>query len=166
MIEMYVTGIVLDASSRIPIVMLKDALGRRALPIWIGQNEAKSILSVMEGHQAPRPMTHDLFSTFMDEWEIELEKIVIHGLEDSTFFAVIFFRQDETVKQIDARPSDAIALALRFDAPIWVMEEVIADASLPVDQDADAREQEKFKQFIQQIRPSDFQQSDQGTKLE
>ena len=151
MIEMNVAGIALDASSRIPIVMLKDASERRALPIWIGQNEAKAILSVLEGQKAPRPMTHDLFSNFLHEWNIDLEKIVIHGLEDSTFFAVIFFKQDDTVKQMDARPSDAIALSLRFDAPIWVMEEVIADASLPVDQDADAREQEKFKEFIEQV---------------
>lgn len=166
MIEMNVAGIALDASSKIPIVMLKDASERRALPIWIGQNEAKAILSVLEGQTPPRPMTHDLFSNFLQEWEFELDKIVIHGLEDSTFFAVIFFRQDDIVKQIDSRPSDAIALALRFDAPIWVMEEVIADASLPLDQDADQREQEKFKQFIEKISPSDFQQSDSGTTSE
>ena len=159
MIEMNVAGIALDASSRIPIVMLKDASERRVLPIWIGQNEAKSILIAMEGQTSPRPMTHDLFSTFIEEWDIQLEKIVIHALEDSTFFAVIFCKQGDEVKQIDARPSDAIALALRCDAPIWVMEGVIADASWPVDQEADAAEQEEFKHFIDHIRPSDFQQS-------
>ena len=159
MIEMNVAGIALDASSRIPIVMLKDSSERRALPIWIGQTEAKSILTALEGQSTPRPMTHDLFANFIEAWDIELEKIVIHALEDSTFYAVIFCKQGETVKQIDARPSDAIALALRCDAPIWVMEGVIADASLPVDQDADAAEREEFKQFINQIRPSDFQKS-------
>lgn len=158
MIEMNVAGIALDASSRIPIVMLKDASERRALPIWIGQHEAKSILSVLEGKQSPRPMTHDLFFNFLQDWEFSLEKVVIHSLEDSTFYATVFFVQGEKQQQIDARPSDAIALALRFDASIWVMEEVIADASLPVDQDADAAEREEFKEFIDQISPRDFQQ--------
>ena len=158
MIEMNVSGIALDASSRIPIVMLKDASERRALPIWIGQHEAKAILSVIEGKQSPRPMTHDLFFNFLQDWDFDLEKVVIHALEDSTFYAAIFFTQGEQERQLDARPSDAIALALRFDAPIWVMEEVVADASLPVDQDADAAEREEFKEFIDQIRPSDFQQ--------
>ena len=168
MIEMNVAGIALDASSRIPIVMLKDASERRALPIWIGQHEAKSILTALEGQQSPRPMTHDLFFNFLQEWEFKLKKIIIHSLEDSTFYASIFMQQGETEKQIDARPSDAIALALRFDAPIWVMEEVVADASLPVDQDADAAEREEFKEFIDQIRPSDFQQrqNDSGAASE
>ena len=156
---MNVAGIALDASSKIPIVMLKDASERRALPIWIGQNEAKSILTALEGQTSPRPMTHDLFSSVLETWDIELEKVVIHALEDSTFFAVIFFKQGDEIKQVDSRPSDAIALAIRRDAPIWVMEGVIADASWPVDQEADAAEREEFKQFINQIRPSDFQQS-------
>lgn len=168
MIEMNVAGIALDASSRIPIVMLKDASERRALPIWIGQHEAKSILTALEGQQSPRPMTHDLFFNFLQDWEFELKKVIIHALEDSTFYASIFMQNGEQERQIDARPSDAIALALRFDAPIWVMEEVIADASLPVDQDADAAEQEEFKEFINQIRPSDFKQSlgDSGSASE
>ncbi|MEM9136834.1 MAG: bifunctional nuclease family protein [Cyanobacteria bacterium P01_F01_bin.42] len=159
MIEMNVAGIALDASSRIPIVMLKDASERRALPIWIGQSEAKAILTVLEGQNAPRPMTHDLFTNVLNDWGINIEKIVIHALEDSTFYAVIFFRQDEIVKQMDSRPSDAIALALRCNAPIWVMEGVIADASWPVDKEADAEEREQFKEFIDNIQPSDFQQS-------
>ncbi|MCM1985229.1 bifunctional nuclease family protein [Lyngbya confervoides] len=156
MIEMNVAGIALDASSRIPIVLLKDATERRALPIWIGQNEAKAILSALEDQKPPRPMTHDLLCAMLQEWEIEFDRVVINALEDSTFFATISLKQGETIKYIDARPSDAIALALRLDAPIWVMEEVVADASIPVDQEADEAEREEFKRFIDQIRPGDF----------
>lgn len=157
MIEMNVAGIALDASSRIPIVLLKDSTERRALPIWIGQHEAKAILSALEEQKPMRPMTHDLLSDCLDTWNIELQKVVIHALQDSTFFASIFLKSGETEKQIDSRPSDAIALAIRLDAPIWVVEEVIADASIPVDQQADDEEREEFKRFVDQIRPQDFQ---------
>jgi uncharacterized protein len=159
MIEMNVAGIALDASTRVPIVLLKDATERRALPIWIGQNEAKAILSVLEHQKPPRPMTHDLMGNCFNALDITLEKVIIHSLEDSTFYAVLTLKQGETTKQMDARPSDAIALALRMDAPIWVMEEVVADASIPVDQDADEAERRQFREFIEKIRPEDFTQS-------
>ena len=159
MIEMNVAGIALDASSRIPIVLLKDSTERRALPIWIGQHEAKAILSALDEQKPIRPMTHDLITDCLDTWDIEFEKVVIHALQDSTFYASVFLRQGETTKQIDARPSDAIALAIRADAPIWVVEEVIADASIPVDQAADDEEREEFRRFVDQIRPTDFQTS-------
>ena len=159
MIEMNVAGIALDASSRIPIVLLKDSSERRALPIWIGQHEAKAILSALDEQKPIRPMTHDLISDCLGTWDIEVEKVVIHALQDSTFYASIFLKQAKTAKQVDARPSDAIALAIRADAPIWVVEEVIADASIPVDQEADDEEREEFKRFVDQIRPKDFQTS-------
>jgi hypothetical protein len=156
MIEMNVAGIALDASSRIPIVLLKDAAESRALPIWIGQNEARAILNALEQQTSPRPMTHDLLTTCLDEWDIELDRVIIHSLQDNTFFATMFLKQGKVQKQIDARPSDAIALALRLNAPIWVMEEVIADASIPVDKQADERDRQEFRHFIDSIRPEDF----------
>ncbi len=158
MIEMNVAGIALDAATRLPIVLLKDSTGRRALPIWIGQNEAKAILTALERQKPPRPMTHDLMVNCLLEWEIGLERIVIHSLQDNTFYAVITAQQGETKKEIDARPSDAIALALRTDCPIWVLEEVVADASIPVDQEADEKEREEFREFLEDIRPEDFTQ--------
>lgn len=158
MIEMKVAGIALDAANRIPIVLLKDHSERRALPIWIGQPEAKAIMTVLENQRSPRPMTHDLLANFLETWEIALERIVIHSLQDNTFYAVLTVRQGEVKKEIDARPSDAIALALRTDSPIWVMEEVVADASIPVDRDADEAERQAFREFLDNIRPEDFTQ--------
>lgn len=159
MIEMKVAGIALDAATRIPIVLLRDATERRALPIWIGQSEARAILTALENQPSPRPLTHDLLVNFIEEWGITLERIVIHSLQDNTFYAILTARQGEVKKEIDARPSDAIALALRTNCPIWVMEEVIADASIPVDRDADEAERQAFREFLDRIRPEDFSQS-------
>jgi uncharacterized protein len=158
MIEMKVAGIALDAATRSPIVLLRDAQERRALPIYIGQDQARSIINILEHQTPPRPLTHDLFTGLMTELGITLERVIIHSLQDNTFFAVLVIKQGETKKEIDARPSDAIAIALRTDSPIWVMEEVIADASIPVDRDADEAEQRAFRDFISNLRPEDFTQ--------
>ena len=158
MIEMRVAGIALDAVTRSPIVLLKDALDRRALPIYIGQDQAKAIISALERQKPPRPLTHDLFVNLMESWGMNLERIVIHSLQDNTFYAILCLRQGELKKEIDARPSDAIAISLRTGSPIWVMEEVIADASIPVDRDADEEERRAFREFISKLRPEDFTQ--------
>jgi hypothetical protein len=97
-------------------------------------------------------------ANILEEWEMVLERVVIHSLQDNTFFAILTLRQGEVKKEIDARPSDAIALALRTNSPIWVMEEVIADASIPVDRDADEAERQAFRSFIENLRPEDFTQ--------
>jgi len=159
MIEMKVAGIALDAATRIPIVLLKDATERRALPIWITQDMAKAILTALENQRSPRPLTHDLMVNLLDAWDMTLERIVIHALQDNTFYAILTIRQGEVKKEIDARPSDAIALALRTDCSIWVLEEVVADASIPVDRDADEAERQAFRQFLANLRPEDFTES-------
>lgn len=156
MIEMKVAGIALDAATRIPIVLLKDATERRALPIWITQDMARAILTALENQRSPRPLTHDLMVNILETWEMKLERIVIHALQDNTFYAVLTVRQGEVKKEIDARPSDAIALALRTNCSIWVLEEVIADASIPVDRDADEEERQAFREFLANLRPEDF----------
>jgi bifunctional DNase/RNase len=153
---MKVAGIALDAATRSPIILLRDAVERRALPIYVGQDQAKSILGALENHKPPRPLTHDLFVNLLETWDMTLEKIIIHSLQDSTFYAVLIVRQGEIRKEIDARPSDAIAIALRTDSSIWVMEEVIADASIPVDRDADEAERRAFRDFISNLSPSDL----------
>jgi bifunctional DNase/RNase len=158
MIEMRVAGIALDAITKSPIVLLKDASDRRALPIYIGQDQAKAIISALEKQTPPRPLTHDLMVNLMEGWQMKLERIVIHALQDNTFYALLCIRQGETKKEIDARPSDAIAIALRTNSPIWVMEEVVADASIPVDRDADEEERRAFREFVSNIRPEDFAQ--------
>jgi bifunctional DNase/RNase len=156
MIEMRVAGIALDAITKSPIVLLKDASDRRALPIYIGQDQAKAIISALEKQTPPRPLTHDLMVNLMEGWQMKLERIVIHALQDNTFYALLCIRQGEAKKEIDARPSDAIAIALRTNSPIWVMEEVVADASIPVDRDADEEERRAFREFVSNIRPEDF----------
>jgi len=156
MIEMRVAGIALDAITRSPIVLLKDSTDRRALPIYIGQDQAKSIIGALENQTPPRPLTHDLFVNLLEAWGMTLERIIIHSLQDNTFYAILTVRHGDVKKDIDARPSDAIALALRTRSPIWVMEEVIADASIPVDRDADEAERQAFRAFVEKIRPEDF----------
>ncbi len=162
MIEMKVAGIALDAATRSPIVLLRDAQDRRALPIYIGPDQARSILSVLEHQTSPRPLTHDLFVNFLNEWGFVLDRVIIHALQDNTFYAILAVSQGETKKSIDARPSDAIAIAMRTDSPIWVMEEVVASASIPVDRDADEAEQEAFRDFVANLRPEDFIQRNVG----
>ena len=156
MIEMKVAGIALDAVTRSPIVLLKDGSDRRALPIYIGQDQAKNIISALEQQKPPRPLTHDLFVNLIEAWEMDLERIVIHSLQENTFYAVLCLQQGEAKKEIDCRPSDAIAIAIRTGSPIWVMEEVVADASIPVDRDADEEERQAFRDFVSQLRPEDI----------
>lgn len=158
MIEMKVAGIALDAASRSPIVLLRDSSDRRALPIYIGQDQAKAIINALENQTPPRPLTHDLLVNILEEWDMTLEKIIIHSLQNDTYYAVLIIRQGENRKEIDARPSDAISIALRTNAPIWVMEEVVANASIPVDRDADEAERQAFREFISNLRPEDFTQ--------
>ncbi len=167
MIEMKVAGIALDAVTRSPIVLLKDSSDRRALPIYIGQDQAKAIISALEKQKPPRPLTHDLIFNILEVWEMQLERIIIHSLQDNTFYAVLCLVQGENKKEIDCRPSDAIAIALRTNSPIWVMEEVVADASIPVDREADEEERKAFREFIANLRPEDLiQRGGSGTNGE
>ena len=156
MIEMKVAGIAIDAANRSPIVLLKDSQDRRALPIYINQDQAKAIIGALENQKPPRPLTHDLLVNILEAWDMKVERIVIHSIQEGTFYAILTVSQGEVKKEIDARPSDAIAIALRTNSPIWVMEEVVADASIPVDRDADEAEQRAFREFLSNLRPEDL----------
>lgn len=156
MIEMKVAGIALDAASHSPLILLRDTTDRRQLPIYISREQASSIITVLENQPPPRPLTHDLFVNLLEAWDMTLERVVIHSLRDNTFYALLTLVQGDTRQELDARPSDAIAIALRLDAPIWVMEEVIAEASMPVDRDADEAEKEAFHSFLSNLSPTDF----------
>jgi uncharacterized protein len=156
MIEMKVAGIALDAVSRSPIILLKDASDRRALPIYISQEQAKAIINALEKQTPPRPFTHDLIVNIFDSCEIKVDRITIDSLQDNTFYASIVISHNGQLKEIDARPSDAIAVAIRTKAPIWVIEEVIADASIPVDRDADEQERQAFRSFVSNLSPDDL----------
>jgi bifunctional DNase/RNase len=129
-IEMFVAGLVLDPSSNAPIVILKDETGERALPIWIGLAEATAIASALKNVPITRPMTHDLLRNIIEEFGGRVNKILIRGLTENTFLASIEIVSGETVKTVDSRPSDALALAVRVDAPIFVNEEVLSQAQV------------------------------------
>ncbi len=164
MIEMRVSAVMLDAASRNPIVLLKDSSERRALPIYIGQDQANAIVSAIDKKKAPRPLTHDLIANLLEVWGMELDKIIVHALQDNTFYAVLCLRQGTITKELDCRPSDAIAIALRTNSPIWVMEEVVADASIPVNREADEEERQAFRDFISKLRPEDLIQRGGSSK--
>ncbi|PZO60842.1 MAG: hypothetical protein DCF15_01185 [Phormidesmis priestleyi] len=156
MIEMSVAGIAVDAGSRNPIVLLRDSSQRRQLPIFISHEQARSIQSVLEGEKPSRPMTHDLIANLLSAWDLTLQRVVIQALRDNTFYAVMTVGKGDKKKELDARPSDAISVALRVNAPIWVLEEVVVDAAMPVDTEADAAEKEAFQAFLSGISPADF----------
>ena len=156
MIEMNVAGIALDAITRSPIVLLKDASERRALPIYIGQDQARAIMNVIENKQPSRPLTHDLLANVLEVWGLIVEKVIIHALEDSTFYAILCTRQGKETRELDCRPSDAISVALRTESPIWVMEEVISEASIPVDRNADEEDRQAFRDFVDKLSPEEL----------
>jgi uncharacterized protein len=129
-IEVRIRGLMMDPATNMPIVVLKDVASDMVMPIWVGIFEANAIMFEIEKVAAPRPMTHDLTRNLIQHLNAQLERIVITELKDDTFMAVLWLRQGEEALTIDARPSDAIALALRADCPIYVSEHVMQTAKL------------------------------------
>ena len=128
MIEMKVMGIALDTRTGSPIVVLHDKENRRALPIWIGSAEASAIIRKIENLSVSRPMTHDLIISIIEKTGYKLEKIEINDVEKDTYYATLYIKDDkDNVIEIDSRPSDAIAIAIRVDAPIFVTANVISN---------------------------------------
>ena len=158
MIEMKVMGIALDTRTGSPIVVLHDKENRRALPIWIGSAEASSIIRKIENLSVTRPMTHDLIISIIEKVGYKISKVEINDVEKETYFATIFLENEDDGKiiEIDSRPSDAIAIALRIDAPIYVTANVLSNGSVSTDSTKDAQEAEEFKNFVQSLKPSDF----------
>ena len=157
MIEMKVMGIALDTRTGSPIVVLHDLDNRRALPIWIGSAEASSIIRKIENLTVSRPMTHDLILSIIEKTGFSISKVEINDVEKETYFATIFIENSEGKSvEIDSRPSDAIAVAIRVNAPILVSAKVLATGSVSTDSAKDVQEAEEFKNFIQDIKPSDF----------
>ncbi len=157
MVEMRVAGIALDAASRSPIVLLRDPSGRRQVPIWIDQAQAQNIMAGLSDQTPPRPLSHDLMVELLQAGGQELTKVIVHTIEDSTFRAVLKLQTaGEEELELDARPSDAIALAVRTGSGIWMLEEVVADASIPVDAEADAEDAADFRRFLDGISPAEL----------
>ena len=161
-IEMKVAGITMDPFSNTPIVILKDVHGKTALPIWIGVLEASAIATELGEIKPPRPMTHDLLKNIFETLNVEVTKIEVTNLKDNTFFATIHLSLFDKSFTIDSRPSDAIALALRTNAPIYVNEKVIEDSrSISVSKDeklldATTNDEQKWQEFLENLSPEDF----------
>ena len=163
MIEMKVMGIALDTRTGSPIVVLHDKENRRALPIWIGSAEASSIIRKIENLNVARPMTHDLVINIVEKTGYSVFKVEINDVEKETYYATIYLKdKNDEILEIDSRPSDAIAIAIRVEAPIYVSAKVLSNGSVSTDSAKDAQEAEEFKDFIQNIKPSDFEKLMKG----
>ncbi len=157
MIEMQVMGIAIDTRTGSPVIILNDVEKRRALPIWIGQAEASAIIRQLENIKTPRPMTHDLVCNILELMSLTVEKIEINDFNDTTYFATIFVKAADGKKhEIDARPSDAVTIALKNKAPIFVTTNVVVDGTISTDEERDEQESEEFKKFVNNVKPSDF----------
>jgi bifunctional DNase/RNase len=150
-----IKGLMLDPSSNVPIVILRDMENQLFLPIWIGISEAQAIASRIEGIEPPRPMTHDLLRSMVEKLGAKVSKVVISDLKENTFFAALHVLQGDHEFVVDARPSDAIALALRVEAPIFVLQSVL-DQAQAVDLAAKSTDQEKLKKWLEEISPEEL----------
>ena len=158
-IRMKVFGLTIDPLTNSPIMILKDMDGEKTIPIWIGLLEATAIAGELENIKFSRPMTHDLMKNMMDKMGIKLAKIEISDLRDNTYFALIYFIFDGKEFTMDARPSDAIALALRAQAPIYVEEQVILkskDVDLGDKEEIKSDEGKKWTEILESLSPDDF----------
>ena len=160
--EMVIYGVSFDLVGKQPIVLLKTTDGNKFLPIWIGHPEAAAILMKLQGATTPRPMTHDLVTDILSQLDAQVVRITVTELRDSTFYAQITVQQDGSEIEIDSRPSDAIALAIRAEAPIFVADRVIEESAIEFEGE-EVNEEEivsEFKQFLENVTPDEFAESD------
>lgn len=159
---MELLGVRLELPANAPVVLLREQDGDRVLPIYIGPEEAKAIALALDGVATPRPMTHDLMRDSLVALGATVVRITVTELRDRTFYAELEIRQDGRTVRVSSRPSDAIALAVRVDAPIYASEEVLDEAAAPpaAEEEGDPEEQEEivgqFREFIDQVNPEDF----------
>jgi uncharacterized protein len=156
--EMVIYGVSFDMVGKQPIVLLKTAEGNKFLPIWIGHPEAAAILMKLQGAATPRPMTHDLLTDMLEKLEARVSRIAVTELRENTFYAVVTVAVDGSEIEIDSRPSDAIALAVRSDAPIFADDSVIEESAIEFEHE-DVNEEEvveEFKKFLDEVKPEDF----------
>jgi uncharacterized protein len=167
--RMDIYGVSFDLVGKQPIVLLKTAEGNKFLPIWIGHSEAAAILMRIQGASTPRPMTHDLLTDMLLKLDAEVIQVTVTELRDNTFYASITVQQNGSEVEVDSRPSDAIALAVRADAPIYAADEVIEESAIEFEgedvppenvstmspeQQAQLRDQ--FKEFLENVTPDQF----------
>ena len=163
MIEMELTGVRVELPTNQPIVLLRERGGERYLPIWIGAAEAAAIALSLQGAVTPRPMTHDLMKSMLEELSVSVERISVTDLRESTFYATIDLQRNGDHLEISSRPSDAIALAVRMSVPIFASEEVLDEAAILIP-DEDDDEVEKFREFLDTVTPEDFAGGDRAVE--
>jgi bifunctional DNase/RNase len=156
---MSIYGVSFDMVGKQPIVLLKTVEGNKFLPIWIGHPEAAAILMKLQGASTPRPMTHDLLSEVLEQIDAKCERVSVTELRDNTFYASITISMNGSEMEIDSRPSDALALAVRCSAPIFAADDVIEESAIEFEDGAPEDQEEvveKFKDFLDNVSPEDF----------
>src|SRR5579862_2682067 len=154
-VEMKIRGLMMDRETNNPIVVLKDVNGTAILPIWVGIYEASAIASEIEKQATPRPMTHDLIRNLLFGLEAAVKKIVVSDLKDDTFYAVIWLERNGEMISVDSRPSDALAVALRLDCPIYV-EETVLKTSKTVAAVAEVGNNEELRKWLENLNDEDL----------
>ena len=156
--EMVIYGVSFDMVGKQPIVLLKTVDSNKFLPIWIGHPEAAAILMKLQGASPPRPMTHDLLSDVLGELEASCSRVAVTELRENTFYASITLQLNGREIEVDSRPSDALALAVRTEAPIFAAEDVISESAIEFEHEVEDTEEvvEKFKDFLDNVSPEDF----------
>ena len=154
-VEMKIRGLMMDPVTNMPIVILRDSSGDTILPIWVGIYEANAIALEIEKVSTPRPMTHDLIKNVLTGLETGVRKVVVSELKDDTFYAVIWLERDGELISIDSRPSDALALALRLDCPIYVEEQVLRSSKATTTA-GDKVNNEELRRWLEGLNDEDF----------
>jgi bifunctional DNase/RNase len=154
-VEMKIRGLMMDPVTNMPIVILKDVGGDAVLPIWVGIYEANAIALEIEKVTTPRPMTHDLLKNLLTGLDASVRKVVVNELRDDTFFAIIWVERDGQIISIDSRPSDALALALRVDCPIFVEDEVLKTSRM-ASAVSDRVSQEELRKWLENLGDEDL----------
>ncbi len=155
LVEMTIKGLMVDPITNMPIIILKDKEGDRVLPIWVGIFEANAIALQIENISTPRPMTHDLLRNVISDLHGQVDRIVVSDLKENTFYAIIYLRIAGDTVGIDARPSDAIALALRARAPIFV-EDTVIDNAKTLDPTPDRGDAERLQKWLESLDPEEL----------
>jgi bifunctional DNase/RNase len=156
--QMVIYGVSFDLVGKQPIVLLKTADGNKFLPIWIGHSEAAAILMKLQNNESARPMTHDLFTDVLGQLDARVARVTVTELRENTFYAQITLQQDGSEIEVDSRPSDAIALAIRAEAPIFVADEVIDESAIEFEGEEINEEEmvDEFKRFLDRVAPDEF----------
>ncbi len=154
-IEMTIKGLMVDPVTNMPIVILRDKEGQKVLPIWVGIFEANAIALQIENIATPRPMTHDLLRNVIQDLKASVEKVVVCDLQENTFYALIYLSLNGDTLAIDARPSDAIALALRTRAPIFV-EETVIDNAKTIDFTTEKADADRLQKWLESLDPEEL----------